>query len=312
MLECGVETGTAFKQLIAAFLGVPIGELLTVYRRCLDHLTNPPPQSRTSTAANNLAAAANMQRDAFIANHLNTNNNNNAAGMGRAERHAWMRHRMRHRIGAGGGFFGDDDDDEDDDDLMHFIRIGVVGRPAVGLVVGLEAVAAAAPPQAPLVDILRDADARAGRQEGARAAAAAGMPAFMGGGDAAAVRAELRGNVAEHAAAIMNEMNDDAAAAALVRPAAQGAAGANNEERRAGLLRRAAAFFEIRRRPGINMDDDAEDHVALHARRRAVVRLRFHRDAAAQEDARDAALLEALDVLDNDDDDDRDVMDLFG
>lgn len=48
-LDRGVETGTAFKQLIAVFLGVPTGELLTAYRQCLDHLVNPPPLVTTTT-----------------------------------------------------------------------------------------------------------------------------------------------------------------------------------------------------------------------------------------------------------------------
>lgn len=43
MLDRGVETSQAFKQLIAAFLGVPVANDLTVYRTCLKNLTHPPP-----------------------------------------------------------------------------------------------------------------------------------------------------------------------------------------------------------------------------------------------------------------------------
>lgn len=50
MLDRGVETSQAFKQLIAAFLGVPVGEELRIVRTCHKHLLNPPmrmPTDRT-------------------------------------------------------------------------------------------------------------------------------------------------------------------------------------------------------------------------------------------------------------------------
>jgi hypothetical protein len=41
-LDRSIETGTAFKQLIAIHLGVPVRALLTVHRQCLDRLNTPP------------------------------------------------------------------------------------------------------------------------------------------------------------------------------------------------------------------------------------------------------------------------------
>lgn len=43
MLDRGVETGQAFKRLIADFLGVPVGVELKLIRKASLHLTNPPP-----------------------------------------------------------------------------------------------------------------------------------------------------------------------------------------------------------------------------------------------------------------------------
>lgn len=43
MLDRGVETGQAFKKLIADFLGVPVGDDLKLIRNASVHLTNPPP-----------------------------------------------------------------------------------------------------------------------------------------------------------------------------------------------------------------------------------------------------------------------------
>ena len=44
MLDRGTETGTALKMVIAEFLGIPVGEKLKVYRKCLNHLVSPPPK----------------------------------------------------------------------------------------------------------------------------------------------------------------------------------------------------------------------------------------------------------------------------
>jgi hypothetical protein len=43
MLDRGVETSQAFKQLIAAFLGVPVADDLRIMRTAYKNLTNPPP-----------------------------------------------------------------------------------------------------------------------------------------------------------------------------------------------------------------------------------------------------------------------------
>jgi hypothetical protein len=47
MLDRGVETSQAFKQLIAAFLGVPVGDDLRIMRTCYKNLTDPPPPLAT-------------------------------------------------------------------------------------------------------------------------------------------------------------------------------------------------------------------------------------------------------------------------
>jgi hypothetical protein len=43
MLDQGQETGQAFKMLIAQFLGIPMGEMLSIYRKCHRHLQSPSP-----------------------------------------------------------------------------------------------------------------------------------------------------------------------------------------------------------------------------------------------------------------------------
>ena len=70
MLDRGTETGTALKIVISEFLGIPVGDKLTVYRKCLNHLKNPPP---------------------MVPDHLW----DEMAGMDRMARHHFMIQRMR-------------------------------------------------------------------------------------------------------------------------------------------------------------------------------------------------------------------------
>jgi len=66
MLDRGVETGTALKQLIADFLGIPTGMKLTMYRKCLGHLQNPPPME----PEDELAGMDRMTRRAFMVRRM--------------------------------------------------------------------------------------------------------------------------------------------------------------------------------------------------------------------------------------------------
>jgi hypothetical protein len=73
MLDRGVETSQAFKQLIAAFLGVPVGDDLRIMRTAYKNLTNPPPPA--------VAERGDMETHLFD---------------------RWARRRMRARGGVGG------------------------------------------------------------------------------------------------------------------------------------------------------------------------------------------------------------------
>jgi hypothetical protein len=79
MLDQGQETGQAFKILIAQFLGIPMGEMLSIYNKCLRHLLSPPPYSyeiALSTSSrellnrdDDLAEMDRLQRRQFILRH---------------------------------------------------------------------------------------------------------------------------------------------------------------------------------------------------------------------------------------------------
>ena len=87
LLDRGVETGKALKQLIAEFLGIPTGEKLTMHRKCLEILWNLPPVN---------------PEDRLV----------DFAGMMTLRRRAMML-RMRRPDGRGDVNFEDDDGDDD-------------------------------------------------------------------------------------------------------------------------------------------------------------------------------------------------------
>ena len=93
-------------------------------------------------------------------------------------------------------------------------------------------------------------------------------------------------NVAEHAAAIMNAINDDAdvAAAAFDGPAANVAVN-NNEERRAGLTERAAAIVKSVFAPETTLTMAKITWLRPPAAVPSFVCVSFRRDAAVQDNA---------------------------
>jgi hypothetical protein len=102
MLDRGVETGQAFKQLIADFLGVPTGANLRRMRRAFDHLENPPPRTESDDEEA-------LERRRFMLRRFG----DDAPG--------WFMGPRHRRLGLGGG---NDNDDDMFADPGAVIRIG--------------------------------------------------------------------------------------------------------------------------------------------------------------------------------------------
>jgi len=111
-LDRGFETGTALKKRLAAFLGVPFGNLLKAYRKAFENLnTTPQPRTlelgRAEAQAGAVPMRGEMRGDGALLGMIgaidNNNNNNQGGGGG----------------GLGAAAF-DDFFDDDEDDMMHF------------------------------------------------------------------------------------------------------------------------------------------------------------------------------------------------
>ena len=103
-LDRGFETGTALKKRLAAFLGVPFGDLLKAYRKAFENLnTTPQPLTQEQRRAEIGADDAPMRGALWGMIGANDNNNNQGGGGG----------------GLGAAAF-DDFFDDDEDDMMHF------------------------------------------------------------------------------------------------------------------------------------------------------------------------------------------------
>ena len=269
LLDRGVETGTALKQLIAEFLGIPTGEKLTMYRKCLEHLRNPPPVD----PEDRMADFGMGMMDPMLPRRV-------------------MMGRMRRPAGRGGvgrpllfDFAADDDDDEDDVDPHPIALPGIFGAMRGARLRAPPAAAALAdddddddvvgpqPPPARLFGAMRGARLRAPEAAAVNnAAAALGAVVDNNNNPADAVAAAMAAMAADHAedmahmAAARNEVmaaqnrvlaarNEMAAAMDLLGPARNNAAPAaaaaanDNNAAAAAPARRRRYVAPMARRP---------------------------------------------------------------
>uniref|UniRef100_A0A7S3P3V4 DUF4116 domain-containing protein n=1 Tax=Amphora coffeiformis TaxID=265554 RepID=A0A7S3P3V4_9STRA len=106
LLDRGVETSQAFKQLIAEFLGVPVGAELVLLRRAMNKLQNP--------ASSDEPAGPDEDGDVFV--DVLDDPEPAMPALARRMRQRRMWHFHNRRAAANGNNNRNDDDDDDDDD----------------------------------------------------------------------------------------------------------------------------------------------------------------------------------------------------
>jgi len=229
LLDRGVETGTALKQLIAEFLGIPTGEKLTMYRKCLEHLRNPPPVDPEDRMADFVGG----MMDPMLPRRVMMGRMRRPGGRGGVGRPL--------QLGVQLGDMFDFADDDDDD--LHPIE-----PPAAGLFGAMRGARLRAPPAA-AANNNNAADALANNNDNPADAVAAAMAAMAADRDdgmahLAAARAEALA-AQDRVLAARNEM---AAAMDLMGPARHNAvpaaAAANNNAAEAEARARRRRYYD--------------------------------------------------------------------
>jgi hypothetical protein len=85
MLDQGQETGQASKILIAQFLGIPMGEMLSIYKKCRRHLHSQPPHPYETALYTSRRELLNLDDDRDVM----------LADMDRLQRHQFIQRRRR-------------------------------------------------------------------------------------------------------------------------------------------------------------------------------------------------------------------------